>query len=355
MRAAVVCDWFLKYASAQAVALQRHGVATALVCRDHAHEFAGSVAERDELLAQVRAAGVDVMELRGRVASPSHVVGTARLRRRLAAWRPDIVHAHDNSDPGLLAVVAGRPRVVTVHDPRPHPGAAARSWRKRAIRRRWLDGARTLVVHGERLRSELAAATRHPRIAVIPHGADLSAAPFGRPPAPRVLFFGRLEPYKGLPVLLEAIQDVWRRGHDVPISIRGAGPEAALVPQDPRIECIDRYVPEDALDDVLREASLVVLPYIQASQSGVGAFALGRGVPVLVTDVGSLPDLAADASLVVPPGDATALADAIVAHASHDDVLRARAWERARRLFAWPAVTERAVSLYESVLAAGVR
>ena len=49
---------------------------------------------------------------------------------------------------------------------------------------------------------------------------------------------------------------------------------------------------------------MAVLPYTQASQSGVGAYALGRGVPLIVSSVGALEDLALDSSFTVPPGNA---------------------------------------------------
>ena len=69
--------------------------------------------------------GVEILMLAGRIGSVARFPQTARLRRRLRRWRPDIVHAHENTDPALLAVCAGVPRVITVHDPSPHPGLRA--------------------------------------------------------------------------------------------------------------------------------------------------------------------------------------------------------------------------------------
>lgn len=61
---------------------------------------------------------------------------------------------------------------------------------------------------------------------------------------------------------------------------------------DPRISLIVRYMSEREIDTLLAEASLVALPYTQASQSGVGALAVAAGVPVVASDLGALPELA---------------------------------------------------------------
>jgi glycosyltransferase involved in cell wall biosynthesis len=57
---------------------------------------------------------------------------------------------------------------------------------------------------------------------------------------------------------------------------------------------------------------VVVLPYLEASQSGVGSLAKGYGRPLVASAVGGLPELVSDGSgVLVPPGDADALADAL--------------------------------------------
>jgi glycosyltransferase involved in cell wall biosynthesis len=65
---------------------------------------------------------------------------------------------------------------------------------------------------------------------------------------------------------------------------------------------------------LFRGASVVTLPYVQASQSGVGSQAKAHGRPIVVTWTGELPRLVSDGSgVVVPPSDPGALADATVA------------------------------------------
>ena len=144
---------------------------------------------------------------------------------------------------------------------------------------------------------------------------------------------------------------VWQRRADVRLVVAGQGPEAALLRDDPRIDTRLGYLPEDALDEEFARCSLVVLPYVQASQSGVGLLALARGIPALVTRVGSLPDLALDSSFVVPPRDPAGLAEAILRHLDHDERLRAAVLAHARKTFAWDVVARESLALYESVLA----
>jgi alpha-maltose-1-phosphate synthase len=74
------------------------------------------------------------------------------------------------------------------------------------------------------------------------------------------------------------------------------------------------HIPEREVAHLFRRASVVTLPYVQASQSGVGSQAKAHGRPIVATWTGELPKLVSDGSgIVVPPRDPEALADATVA------------------------------------------
>lgn len=349
-RVLLAFDWFWKYAAAQALALRRAGAPVAMLHRTHVYEFAGRTEERDALLASVRQVGVNTFAVPGRVRSVRALPAITAVRQRLRSWRPDIVHAHDNADPRLLVLTRGMRLVVTVHDPRPHLGAASPIWLRVQARKAWLRRADRIIVHGEALRDVLAEDIARERIAVVPHGADVAAEPLPVPSAPAVLLFGRLEPYKGLRVLLEAMRLVWRERPDTRLVVAGTGPEAAVVPDDPRVERVEGYVPEAQLDALFARATLVALPYLEGSQSGVGLQAIARGVPVVASRVGSLPELTAR-DLVVPPGDAAALAAALLRTLGHHGALRERTLDHAGRHFSWDVLAERSLALYREVLA----
>lgn len=350
MRVLLVCDWHLKYSAALAMALLRSGTDVAFLCRTHSLEFGNSQEELDGLLAAVEESGAELLLLPGRVSSARSlpdVVGTFRQVRR---WRPQVVHAQENWDPRLLAGVWRYPLVVTVHDPALHLGEPTTPRVEEAVWRGWLRAADRVVVHGERLREGLPRSVPRERIAVIPHGTELQPEPHPPPRGRTVLLYGRLAKYKGLGVLLDAMEIIWRQRPDVRLLVYGKGPEAQMLPDDPRIEASIGYVPEAMEDAMFARASLVVLPYIAGSQSGVGVRSLARGIPTIVTDVGSLPELALDESFLVPPKDPEKLASALIAHLDHGLELRREVLRFARSRFSWDVVSSSSLELYEEVL-----
>jgi alpha-maltose-1-phosphate synthase len=344
VRVLIVCDWFLKHAVRQTAALARAGADVSLLCRSHDLEFGGSATERHALLAELN--GIPVRVLAGRVRSVSRSGQIVQLRRSTRHWRPDVVHAQDNTDPGLLGIVGGLPRALTIHDPVPHPGHPALGRFDAAVRRRWISGSSLILVHGQSLVDDLPTWIPREDVAVVPLGVPVAEQPLPTPARPSILLFGRLQRYKGVSVLLDAMNLVWRSRPDVLLRIAGEGPEAAVVPADERIDLRAGYVAETDVEALLAETTVAVLPYVQASQSGVGSLALSYGVPTIVSDVGSLRDLAVDETYLVPPGDPEALAGAILAHVEDDDSSRNAALEFARRRLSWDACAPRLLELY---------
>jgi glycosyltransferase involved in cell wall biosynthesis len=135
-----------------------------------------------------------------------------------------------------------------------------------------------------------------------------------------VLFFGRILPYNGLDVLLEAFRSLDpARFHLV---IAGEGEVPAITA--PNIEIDNRFVTDERLPDFFRRAHVVALPYHAASQSGVAQMAFAFGRPVVATRVGALPDIVHHEvnGLLIPSGDPAALAAALQRLA--EDTLRTR-------------------------------
>jgi glycosyltransferase involved in cell wall biosynthesis len=138
---------------------------------------------------------------------------------------------------------------------------------------------------------------------------------------PVVLFFGLVRAYKGLDVLLRAVATARER---VPITLVVAGefyqdraPYDALVHSlglDDAVHIHARYVPNEEVETFFRAADVVVLPYTSATQTAVAQIALSFERPVIVTRTGGLPEAVreGETGFVVPPGDAPALAAALV-------------------------------------------
>jgi glycosyltransferase involved in cell wall biosynthesis len=290
------------------------------------------------------------------------------LRYRRAARGADVVHFQwltvQHLDGHLLprrrATSAGRrPKLVlTAHDvlPRePRPGQLA-------AQRRLYGRFDAIVVHSahgrERLTGELG--VDPDRVHTIPHGVftHLAAAPPALPPyeseRPVVLFFGLLRPYKGLDVLLRA----WRGIEDAELWIAGMARMdiAALHAGAPaNVRWHARFVTDGELPAFFRRADLVVLPYLQADQSGVLFTALAFGKPLLLSDVGGFPEIAATgAARTVPAGDPAALHDALRALLADPGAraeMAARARDAAAGAYSWERIAQAHLALYGRLLA----
>jgi glycosyltransferase involved in cell wall biosynthesis len=282
-----------------------------------------------------------------------------------------------------------RPKLVlTAHDVLPREPRLGQL----AAQRRLYERFDAVVVHSEhgrvRLVDEVGVASE--RVHVIPHGAFTHLAELPSPKAgppfhtdgPVVLFFGLLRPYKGLDVLLEA----WRGaagdggegsgGSGACGGVGAGGGSGVRVDRPPAraelwiagmprmdltaldvahgsIRFVPRFIPDAELPAYFRRADLVVLPYLEADQSGVLYTALAFGKPLLLSDVGGFPEIAATgAARIVPAGDPAALRDALRELLGDPAALSAMA-DRARAAvagsYSWDAIARQTLDLYRSL------
>jgi glycosyltransferase involved in cell wall biosynthesis len=123
----------------------------------------------------------------------------------------------------------------------------------------------------------------------------------------------------------------------------------------PNVRFVPRFVADAELPAYFARADLVVLPYLEADQSGVLFTALAFGKPLLLSDVGGFPEVAATgAARTVPAGDAAALGAALRELLADPAALAAMA-ERARAAaagpYSWETIARRTLALYRSLLA----
>lgn len=354
-RVLLACDFFVRYSSRLAAGMAHAGAEPILLTRDHDLEFGGTAGAAAEYVAAATGGSVERLTVPGRVRSAAALRATLRARRELRRLAPDVVHIQQSitNDPRLL-LAAGIRRgrfAMTFHDPSPHPGDDVP--RRDVLANRALArAAGLLLVHGEALRDELARAIR-PRapIVVVPHGVDPADRVTALPERPAVLFFGRISRYKGLDVLLDAMERVWRELPEATLTVAGDGPlEPHPALDDARVTVRAGHVPDAEVPDLIAGATCVALPYRQASQSGVGSLVKRHGRPLVTTEVGGLPELVADGSgLLVPPEDAGRLADALVRVLSDRPLaerLGAAGAGTAEREADWDAVAELTLAAY---------
>lgn len=240
-----------------------------------------------------------------------------------------MAHAHGLRAGALtvLALAGARDRpaiVVTVHNA-PPPGGGVPALIYRFLERVVARGADLVLCVSQDLEQRMrAAGARRVGRAVVPApdapgdrrpgpgAADpFAAAADGRP---IVLAAGRLAPQKGFGVLLEAAAR-WRDLEPAPLLvIAGDGPLAGELRARARSLGVAAEFPgrRDDLPALLASAAVFVLPSLWEGQPLVLQEALRAGVPVVATRAGGIPGLTGDdAALLVPPGDAARLADAV--------------------------------------------
>jgi len=310
-----------------------------------------------------------------------------RIRRRLRWYNPagwvreglftpgDVLHVQWWSwflGPVYVTVMGmfrlrGRKIVVTVHNVRSHEHHAL----ARGMSHMVLALADRFIVHTQRNVNVLrkTAGIAPERIHVIPHGVMRVLAHGAKGQgsarerlnlpahAPTVLSFGAIRDYKGVDVLLDAAAQLVRDLPDLKVMIVGRlwGDWGKYQERIRRYGLEDHvflhldYVPAAAVADYFEAADLVVLPYRRFhAQSGVGMGALAFGKPLLVSDVGGLPDLLGDPRGALPPGDAQALARAMKRAFTESGLLermRADALEQARK-FQWDVIAQQTLDLY---------
>ena len=166
---------------------------------------------------------------------------------------------------------------------------------------------------------------------------------FGHGDRVRLLSFGRLLPYKGLDLLVEALKLLGPRP-GLRVRVVGQGPESETLRALralPGVTVENRWVAESEIASLLGWADAVVLPYREASQSGVAAAALAAGRMVICTRVGGLEGQLRDEPLArLCDPDAGSLAAAIREFVEAPVRVAAAAVDPAR---AWRGLAERLV------------
>jgi D-inositol-3-phosphate glycosyltransferase len=226
----------------------------------------------------------------------------------------------------LAGLSRGRPRPTTLllchnvfdHERRPFTGALTRAVLRRADR---------FVVQNARSAREIVSVREDAYVAVVPHPAEPRAvipdraaarARLGVPiEAPVFLFSGLLRPYKGWDILLEAFPAVLREFPAALLVLAGEPwGEARALPEraPPGVRLELGYQPEEARAEWFAACDAVVCPYRHATGSGIAADALAFSRPVIGTTVDGLVEIVEDgrSGLLVPPGDASALASAMI-------------------------------------------
>lgn len=136
---------------------------------------------------------------------------------------------------------------------------------------------------------------------------------------PHLLFVGRLAAVKGIPVLFEALQSVVTQVPDLKVTLIGDGPERDMLTKEAAQRGLGQivdfvgYKNQSEVAEALLDTDALVLPSFAEGVPVVLMEAMAAGRPVVTTQIAGVPELVdhGTSGLLVPPGDADALADAL--------------------------------------------
>jgi glycosyltransferase involved in cell wall biosynthesis len=351
------------------------GLARCLAERAHTVEVLGPAAT-DQEFAFAKGLSDDAVRFRPvEIASGLPAFGTlkAALRLRRLTRNTDVVHAHGVRAAAVAVLgVAGfssrrrrhrRPAlVITFHNA--ILGSTALRSVLRLGMRLLARAADAVLVVSDDLAAELRSATTDVRRAVV--CADLPA--FSVDPAlvrsqlgvtgetPLVLAIGRLHTQKGFDVLIDAAALLGRTVAGAVVVVAGEGPQRTHLEQ--QIASTGAHVRllghRADTADLMRAADVVVMPSRWEGWPLAAAEVLAAGRPFIATTVGGLPELVGDAAVLVPPGSAQVLAEAIarvLSDAAFAGELAERAQRRALELPTSEDVAAQVLACYQGVSA----
>ena len=296
----------------------------------------------------------------------------------------DIVHDNQSLSYGLLGIVrSGYPLVATIHHPitvdRDAEIGAAEGWLRRMKARRWYAFLAMQKRVSKRLshiitvsdcsRVDIGREFRIPaeRFRVVPNGINVDCFyPLNgiQRADDQILATNSADtPLKGLRYLLEAVAEI-RRVRKIRLVVVG---------QPKKDGVIERLVAELSLGDTVHftgritheafarhyaEATMAVIPSLYEGFGMPAGEAMACGVPVISTSGGALPEVVGDAGILVPPADASALREAILALL--DDPERRRqlgeaGLARVRNSLTWRHAAQKTVEVYREAMDAHCR
>jgi len=335
------------------------GLASALLAQGFALDFIGSdEVDGPELRNNPRVTFLNLRGAQDRNVSAFRklqrvLVYYARLLRYAAGARPRIFHllwnnkfeAFDRTLVTLYYRALGRRLVFTAHNVNARKRDANDSFFNRLTLKIQYSLVQHIFVHTERMRAELLADFGVPedKATVIPFGInntlpntsltrEEARQAFGlKPEHKTLLFFGNIAPYKGLEHLITALGALAKTDGNYRLIVGGAVKNCAEYWQavQKRIDelgirnlLIEKigYIPDEEGENYFKAADALILPYNHIFQSGVLFLGYSFGLPVIVTDVGSLRDDVVEGrtGLVCRPQDPVDLAARIETYFASD-------------------------------------
>jgi starch synthase len=297
------------------------------------------------------------------------IKNTAKIISVIAKFKPNVIHFQEGIRDEIIFMLPffwSVPKVLTVHDPSPHSGTDAKRllFSRHRLYRYFLRRSVDIVItHGDLMSTllEKECPWLEGRVKQVPHGPLGAGCPLeidSKSDSLRLLFFGRINEYKGLRYFVEAVIRLREEGLPVTGVVAGRGNDLerhrSRMESTGYFEILDWYIPCVDISKLFLNARAVILPYTEGTQSGVAAMALFFCRPVVASAVGSIPELVRhnENGLLVPPTEVEALVQAIRSVIT-DKILWGNLSAGARRLrdteLSWESISVKTGLIYESI------
>ncbi|MCM8787051.1 MAG: glycosyltransferase family 4 protein [Candidatus Omnitrophica bacterium] len=266
--------------------------------------------------------------------------------------------------------------VYTAHNIVPHNVAFLENFALKLVYKR----LPFIIVHANRNKEFLTKKfnIKQEKIYVIPHGVFNFYHRFTKnitkqdarkilnlePDKKIILFFGNLRKNKGLIFLLHAYKEIITKIADVKLLI--AGPPLGQKPSkisilieklkiSSSVIFIPKFIPHSQVGFYFKATDLVVLPYLNISQSGVALTAIAYGLPLVATDVGGLPEVVFDKKngLIVKARKTKDLSEAIIYILTNQKIyqdMQKYNLEVVMPAFNWHDIAKKTIEVYEKAI-----
>lgn len=279
-----------------------------------------------------------------------------------------------------IVKLRGKKIILTVHNITPHVVDKSTVWADRILNKIMFPLADAFIVHNQRNKEKFLELYRvdDRSLFILTHGLlqpyqkikDISkndARKYLKISSSKkiILFFGYIWGYKGLDDLLNAFHLIKENIKDATLIIAGQPlrdwEKYEKIIQKYNLEkyviTILDYISDSEIEYYFSAADIVALPYKDKpfdTHGGVAAMALSFKKPIVVTDVGGLPEFVKDPQVVAKPGDINDIAIKIK-HVLNDDELQTKLSKDADELskeLSWEKIALKTVQLYENLLKA---
>jgi glycosyltransferase involved in cell wall biosynthesis len=220
---------------------------------------------------------------------------------------PDIIHCSSflNKDFFLFLYLYSKKNrlILNVHDPIPH-SSDINNKKLNLIRKANFFNIKNVVLFSNIYREEFLKRTQKynfekiliSKLGVYDYLKDFKIVENTKDKF-KILFFGRIEEYKGVNVLLDAFSEIEANYTDIELIIAGKGEfkfDIEIYKKNPKIIFLNKFIENVELATLINDASVIVCPYLDATQSGVLMCAFALNKPVIATNVGAFSEVIED-------------------------------------------------------------